>query len=70
MACDICDKFHRELKSAREEWAYFAYPQNKELRATSDRKSKQMANAAKKQMSEINERMNLHLRVCPDSRDH
>jgi len=65
MACEIYEKLHRELKSAQEEWAYFAYPQNKTLRGVSDRRSKQMANGAKKKMAEISQRMSWHQQECP-----
>jgi len=32
MQCEVYDRLQRDWKSAQEEWAYFAYPQNKALR--------------------------------------
>jgi hypothetical protein len=66
MACTVYEQLLSEYKSAQTEWAYFAYPQNKALRGTSDRKSKLMANAAKGKMSEISKRMRLHQQGCSD----
>ncbi len=64
MPCETYEQLEREWKSAQEEWAYFAYPENKALRGVSDRKSKQMAKAAKEKMSQLSEQMSLHRQGC------
>jgi hypothetical protein len=61
MPCEAYEQLQRQLKSAQQEWAYFAYPQNKALRGVSDRKSKQMA---KEKMSQLSERMSWHQQGC------
>ncbi len=64
MPCEAYEQLQRQLKSAQQERAYFAYPQNKVLRGVSDRKSKQMAKAAKEKMSQLSERMSWHQQGC------
>ncbi len=61
MPCEAYEQLQRQLKSAQQEWAYFAYPQNKVLRGVSDRKTKQMA---KEKMSQLSERMSWHQQGC------
>ncbi len=65
MPCETYEQLEREWKSAQEEWAYFAYPQNKSLRGgVSDRNSKQMAEAAKEKMSQLSKQMDWHRQEC------
>ncbi|MDA2914923.1 hypothetical protein MYX77_13405, partial [Acidobacteriia bacterium AH_259_A11_L15] len=64
MPCEVYAQLQHEWKSAQQEWAYFAYPQNKVFRGVSDRKSKQMAKAAKEKMSQLSERMSWHRQGC------
>lgn len=64
MPCENYGQLEGEWKSAKQEYAYFAYPENKVLRGVSDRKSKQMAKAAKEKMSQLDERMSWHRQEC------
>ena len=66
MPCEAYEQLEREWKSAKQEWASFAYPQNKALvlSGVSDRKSKQMVKAAKEKMSQLSEGMNWHRQEC------
>jgi len=64
MECEVYVQLKREWKSAQEEWAYFAYAQNKTLRGTSDRKSRQLAKEAKRKMNEASRRAVLHRETC------
>jgi hypothetical protein len=60
MECKSYEQLKRDWRSAQEEWAYFAYPQNKALRGVSDRESKQLAKEAKGKMSEASRRAFSH----------
>jgi hypothetical protein len=62
--CQVYERLQREWKSAREEWAYFAYPQNKILRCISDHKSKQLARKAQEKMREMRQRVDWHHHAC------
>ena|ERR1700730_13162389 len=64
MACKVYEQLASEEKSARREWAYFAYDENKTLRGISDRKSKRLAKDAMQKMSEAGNRMWLHRQNC------
>lgn len=64
MSCETYKRLEKDLKFVREEWAYFAYDENKALRGTSDRKSKQMAKAAKEKMADISKRIGWHRQGC------
>jgi hypothetical protein len=66
MVCKTYDQLWRDYKVAQNEWAYFTYPQNKELRRTSDRKSKQFATVAMERMSKIRQQMDAHSLGCED----
>jgi len=64
MPCQEYERLQKEYKREQEEWAYFAYEQNKPLRRTSDSKSRQMAKAAKAKMSETMQRITWHWQGC------
>jgi hypothetical protein len=64
MACEIYEAFLRERKATQEEWAYFAYPQNADLRGMSVSQSKEMARQAKNKIKEISQRMIWHQHGC------
>jgi hypothetical protein len=49
----------------REDWAYFNYPQNKELHQQSDREAEQLANASQKKWEEASGQVALHRQSCP-----
>ena len=66
MPCAVFDKLCSDHARIQSEYAYFAYPQNKTLRRTSDRMSKQMARDAKRKMSEITQRINWHQQECQE----
>jgi hypothetical protein len=66
MACEEHKKLQDQIDSARQEWAYFTYPENKTLRGTSDRKSKLLAKDAKRKMEEIGKQMQYHHLGCEE----
>ncbi len=66
MACAVFDRLCTDHGRAQNEYAYFAYPQNKTLRGTSDRTSKQRARDAKTKMAEITQRINWHQQGCQE----
>jgi hypothetical protein len=66
--CDKYKKLKGQYESTQQEWAYFAYPQNKALRGTSDRQSKKMAREAQDRMREIQQNMQWHKQSCEECR--
>ena len=67
MACKVLERLKLEEKSHRDEWAYFAYPQNKDLHRQSDHRAKQLAKEYKKKWEEASAKIALHGQgTCPD----
>lgn len=64
MPCEDYEELQREFKYAREEYAQFAYEENRMLRGVSDSKARQIAKAAKEKMSELTKRMQYHRDGC------
>jgi hypothetical protein len=64
MRCETYQQLEFDLKSAQKEWAMFTYEEYKSIRATSDRKSKQIATAAKERMAGLSKQMEGHRQNC------
>jgi hypothetical protein len=64
--CEKYKKLKSQYESAQHDWAYFAYPQNKDLRGMSDRQSKKMAREAQDKMREIQQNMQWHKQSCEE----
>ncbi|MGC1416735.1 MAG: hypothetical protein WA817_15725 [Candidatus Acidiferrum sp.] len=64
--CEKYKNLQSQYQSAQQQWAYFAYPQNKALRGTSDRQSKKLARQAQDRTREILQSMQWHKQSCEE----
>jgi hypothetical protein len=62
--CEQQEKLVERYMSALQEWAYFAYPQNKASCGMSERQLEEHARKAKAKMKEIQELMQQHRNGC------
>jgi len=69
MPCPKYKEREEQLKSARSEYAYFAIPENKQLRSrTSDLEAKRMAKAALGKQTHLTSKMTIHVQECGECR--
>src|SRR5205809_6017658 len=66
MPCDKYKQLENEYRSAVREYAYFAMPENKQLRGMSDRQSRQMAKAAQEKQRRISREITIHRQECEE----
>ena len=64
MNCDALETMELRMKSLKQRWAQYAYPQNKHLRGTSDAESKRIVRDATFDMAKLQEQINTHQRYC------
>ena len=66
MPCKEYEDIKAQWDFARSEYAYFAFSENKLLRGTSDRKSKQLAKEAQAKQTKLSRAMSVHLEECEE----
>jgi len=66
MPCQTYEALEQSLKSARSEFAYFTFDENKALRGMSDRQSKQFAKKAQERISELSKHISWHRQTCAE----
>ena len=65
MPCPKYKELEEQLKSARSEYAYFAIPENKQLRSrTSGLEAKRMAKAALAKQTRLTSQVSMHIQEC------
>jgi hypothetical protein len=70
MSSEVWERLRREEEHHREQWAYFAYPQNRHLHGQSDLKAQQLASESMEKWREASRRVALHMGgTCPDCAD-
>jgi hypothetical protein len=68
MPCQEYERLERECKSEMQQYAQFTFPQNRDLRGTSDRESKRIAKDAMERATVKRNEMSWHRQVCEKCR--
>ena len=66
--CEQYKKLKSQYESAQQDWAYCAYPENRQLLRVSNHKAKQMAREATGKMHDIHQQIQWHRQSCDTCR--
>jgi hypothetical protein len=66
IVCKEYERLEQDCKSEMQQYAQFTFPQNRDLRGTSDRESKRIAKDAMARASMKRKEMSLHRQTCEE----